>query len=171
MINRFFNLYKKIFWSAEKEGRYLGVKIGKNCAIATRNFGSEPYLIAIGNYVQITNDVKFFAHGGGWVFRKNFPNFDTFGKIVIKDNVYIGNNALIMPGVTIGNNVVVAAGAVVTKSIEDGKIVGGNPARIIGNVEDLEKRLLPFNVNTKGLNYQQKREYLLSLPDQNFIRK
>ena len=73
------------------------------------------------------------------------------------------NNALIMPGVTIGHNVIVAAGAVVTKSVSDGNIVGGNPARIIGKVKDLENRLTLFNVDSKGMDYITKKNYLLSL--------
>ena len=48
--------YRKIFWSPEKYARYIGVKIGNNCSIKTKSFSSEPYLIEIGDNVQITND-------------------------------------------------------------------------------------------------------------------
>ncbi|MFD2613878.1 sugar O-acetyltransferase [Paenibacillus gansuensis] len=59
-----------------------------------------------------------------------------YGKPVrIGDNVWIGGRAVINPGVTIGNNVVVASGAVVTKDVPDNVIVGGNPARIIKEVQ------------------------------------
>ena len=51
--------------------------------------------------------------GGAKVARYKYPKFDVFGKVKIGNNVYIGNNALIMPGVSIGNNVLVAAGSVV----------------------------------------------------------
>lgn len=58
-----------------------------------------------------------------------------YGKAVtIRDNVWIGGDATICPGVTIGNNVVVAAGAVVTKDIPDNTVVGGNPAKIIKKI-------------------------------------
>lgn len=171
MLERVLDFYRRKFWKPEKYARYIGVKIGNNCHIATRHFSSEPYLITIGDHVQITNDVKFFAHGGGWVFREKYPNFDTFGKIIVKNNVYIGNNSLLLPGVTIGNNVIIAAGSVVTKSIEDGLIVGGNPARVIGSVNDLEKRQLPFNLNVKNMSFNKKKEYLLSLDETYFIKK
>ena len=50
--------------------RKRGVTIGKDCSIASRDFGSEPYLVTIGNHVQITSNVKIFTHGGGWVLRQ-----------------------------------------------------------------------------------------------------
>jgi acetyltransferase-like isoleucine patch superfamily enzyme len=145
--------------------------MGQNYKLASVSFGSEPYLVEIGNHVQITTGVKFFTHGGGWVFREDIPHFDTFGKIKVGDNVYIGNNALLMPGITIGNNVIIGAGAVVTKSINDGMIVAGNPAKTIGNISDYKKRILLFNVGTKGMNYKEKKDFLLNLPTEMFIKK
>ena len=54
----------------------------------------------------------------------------------IGNDVWIGGNVTILPGVTIGNNVVVAAGAVVTKDIPDNTLVGGVPAKKIRDLED-----------------------------------
>ncbi|MGY3716201.1 sugar O-acetyltransferase [Sutcliffiella cohnii] len=51
------------------------------------------------------------------------------------NNVWIGGNAVINPGITVGENVVIASGAVVTKDIRDNVVVGGNPARIIKQIE------------------------------------
>ncbi|MCB5952910.1 chorismate mutase [Enterococcus sp. BWT-B8] len=60
-----------------------------------------------------------------------------FGKpITIGDNVWLGGGVIIIPGVTLGDNVVVAAGSVVTESVPDNYVVGGNPARFIKSVED-----------------------------------
>ena len=58
-----------------------------------------------------------------------------------------------------------------TKSIPDGKIVGGNPAAIIGEVQNFEKNILKFNVRTKGYSYEEKRKILLSLDDNKFLKK
>lgn len=171
MINRILDFYRRNFWNAEKYARYLGVKIGEKCSIATKYFGSEPYLVTIGNHVQITNDVRFATHGAGWVLRNKYPDFDCFGKIVVGNNVYIGNCAMIMPGVTIGNDVIIGAGSVVTKSIPDRTIVGGNPAKIIGNIDDFENKMLPFNLNSKSLNAKDKKAFLLKTKTDKFLNK
>lgn len=54
----------------------------------------------------------------------------------IGDDVWIGGNVTIVPGVTIGQNVVVAAGAVVTKDVPDNVLVGGVPAKILKHLEN-----------------------------------
>ena len=56
--------------------------------------------------------------------------------VVIGNDVWIGGNVTILPGITIGNNVVVAAGAVVTHDVPDNTLVGGVPARKIKDIED-----------------------------------
>lgn len=151
--------------------RQNGTKLGQDCSITRYcSLGTEPYLVSIGNHVQITNGVKIFTHGGGWILRLEDKNFDSFGRVVIGDNVYIGNNALIMPGVTIGNNVVVGAGSVVTKSIPSDVVVAGNPAKIISSIERYKEKTFPYNTHTKGLDAMQKKEALLK-GDYPFIEK
>ena len=54
--------------------------------------------------------------------------------VKIGNDVWIGANVTILPGVEIGNNVVIAAGAVVTKNIPDNSLVGGVPAKLIKNI-------------------------------------
>lgn len=171
MLNRLLNYYRKTFWPVEKYARFVGVKIGKGCDIQKVSFGSEPYLIEIGNHVQITTGTKIFTHGGGWVFRDKHPKLDYFGKVIIKDNVYIGNNSMILPGVTIGNDVIIGAGSIVTKSIPDGKIAAGNPVRIVGETQDFVKKIKKYDVGSKGLNYDEKKKYLLSLSEERFLKK
>ena len=56
--------------------------------------------------------------------------------VTIGNDVWIGANCTILPGVTIGNNVVVAAGAVVTKDVPDNCVVGGVPVKIIKEIEN-----------------------------------
>lgn len=108
---------------------------------------------------------------GGNVIRRQIADFDSFGKVVIKDWAYIGAHAQIMPGVTIGEGSIVAAGSVVTKSVPDGMVVGGNPAKIICSVNDYLQRNVKYNLKTKGMSIKNKKRYLLSLNDDVFIKK
>ena len=65
-----------------------------------------------------------------------------FNPIIIYDNVFLGGNVTLCPGVKVGPNAIVAAGAVVTKDVPPGTIVGGVPARVIGEFDDIvEKRM------------------------------
>ena len=171
MIKKVLDFYRRTFWNNERYAKHIGVKIGADCKIATTHFGSEPYLISIGDRVQITQGVRFFNHGAAWVFRDKEPDFDVFGKITIGNKVYIGNNALIMPGVTINDNVIVGAGAIVTKSVQEGNIVAGNPAKPIGKINDLKCRLNRYNLKTKGMSYKDKRDFLMKQQENSFLRK
>lgn len=163
--------YRRLFWSPERQARHQGVKIGNRCNIKKVSFGSEPYLISVGNHVQITDGVKIFTHGAGWVLRDKYPDMDFFGKVEINNNVYIGNNSLIMPGVTIGSNVIVAAGSVVTKSVPDNVVIAGNPAKIISSIELFEERMIEKNVDSKSMDRKTKEKYLLTLQSDKFIKK
>lgn len=171
MMSIISSLYWKYIKSPEAYARHLGVNIGQNCFIDTRHWGSEPYLITIGNNVQVTAGVRIYTHGGAHVVRRKFPNFDMFGKVVIEDWAYIGSCSLIMPGVTIGQGSMVAAGSIVTKSVPPGMVVAGNPAKVICKVEDYIERNQKYNLNSKGMDSKSKKEFLLSLPEEKFINK
>lgn len=164
-------IYRSIFWSLEKQALHMGVKMGRNNYIASSFWGSEPYLITIGSHCQITAGVKLYTHGEAGAVRRWYPKFDTFGKVVIGDYVYIGNDAKIMPGVTIGDNVLIAAGSIVTKSIPSNVVVAGNPARYICSIEDYIERNNKYNTNSKGMPVEEKKCMLLSMEESKFIRK
>lgn len=149
--------------------RKKGAKIGVDCEIyKTANFGSEPYLITIGNHVRINSGVEFVNHDGGcWILRSElsgygteFKNADCFGKIKVGNNVHIGTNVIIMPGVTIGDNCIIAAGAVVTHDVPSGSIYGGIPAKFIETTEEYAKKMRVKCVMTKNLSRKEKRKVL-----------
>ena len=165
------SIYRRIFWSLERQARYAGVTIGENNFIASEFWSTEGYLIRVGNHCQITQGVKFLTHGGAGAARKMFPKFDTFGQIVIGDYVYLGTNSLVMPGVTIGDNVLVAAGSVVTKSIPSGLVVGGNPAKVLCTIEEYIERNKKYNLNSKGMNLKDKKMLLSSVKESMLIKK
>ena len=123
--------------------RQKGASIGKNCDIITavRNFGSEPYLIHMGDNVTITHGVILLTHDGATrVFRsmeaKWKKGMGVYGCIDIGDNVFIGVNSIILPGVSIGSNVVIGAGSVVTKKVPSNVVIAGNPAKVIRPLSD-----------------------------------
>lgn len=147
-----------------KKAKNNGLIIGKDCYIHSRvDFGSEPYLIKIGDHVRITAGVRFITHDGGvWVFRNNEDdkNLDVFGTITVGNNVHIGVNAIIMPNVNIGDNCVVGCGAVVTKDVPPNSVVAGVPARIIESIDDYHKKAKSKGVNTHNLSSEEKRRFL-----------
>lgn len=117
--------------------RKQGAIIGDNCRIYINYLSGEPYLVRIGNHVSIGAGVSLITHDGAvWVYRQKDPATNRFGKIEIKDNCFIGNQAIILPNVTIGPNSIVGAGAVVTKDVPENCVVAGNPAKIICKTEE-----------------------------------
>lgn len=148
--------------------RECGLMIGEGCRIFSKNpaetFGSEPYLIRIGHHVTITSGVKFITHDGGtWVFRQEDPDFDVFGPIEVKDNVFIGIGTLIMPGVTIGENCVIGSHSVVSRSIPPNSVAAGVPARVIMGLEEYRAKKLTQRTVVRGLSADERRAVLMRL--------
>ena len=86
-----------------KHARLIGVNIGNNCLVyRSMEWSSEPYLVTIGNNVQLTRGVAIHTHGGGNAIRNQIPYFDTFGKVNIKVWAYIGAHDQILSGVSFG---------------------------------------------------------------------
>ena len=77
MIKKIIMLYKRFFWTFEKQARHAGVVLGNNNFIASHFWTTEAYLITVGSNCQITAGVKMFTHGGGAAVRKIFPDFES----------------------------------------------------------------------------------------------
>jgi acetyltransferase-like isoleucine patch superfamily enzyme len=147
--------------------RHLGVRVGENCAFHNLpdDFGSEPWLIEIGDLVTITAGVKLITHdAASRLFRKTLPGSspygNRFGRIHILDNCFIGSNSIILPDVEIGPNSIVGAGSVVVKDVSPNSVVTGVPARKICSldeyIEKYRKRMVPI----KSRNRQDLRREL-----------
>lgn len=133
--------------SGEEYAEYLRrhgnfYEIGQDCSILTSTVFTDPAYVRIGNNVHFSSSF-LIGHDGSIAMLNSAYNvkLDSVGKIDIRDNVFIGFNAIILPNVTIGPNAIVAAGAVVTKDVAEGDIVAGIPAKPIGRVENLVKKL------------------------------
>ena len=132
-------------YSSETYIKYLkrlGVKIGERTVIFSprETFIDEqyPWMVDIGNDVQITRGVIILTHSYDWsVVKKKYSRlYGASGNVVIKDNVFIGVNTVILKGVTIGENSIIGAGSVVTKDIPANSVAVGNPAKVIQTIDD-----------------------------------
>lgn len=104
------------------------------------NFGCtllDAEKIIIGAHTRIAPNVSFYTtyHPIDPEARKNSTILAK--PIVIGENVWIGGNSVILPGVTIGDNSVIGAGSVVTKDIPPNCVAVGNPAKVIKHIENL----------------------------------
>ena len=121
-----------------------GMKVGSNVLfVDTPNFGSEPYLIEIGDDTAISFDVAFVTHDGSTrVIRNLGADNETiiYGKIIVGKNCFIGCRTTILPNVKIGDNSIIGAGSVVTKDIPSNSVACGVPCRVIGTVEEWAKK-------------------------------
>lgn len=141
---KWFRIYVRLYrprgdeYSELLQRTYRIHSIGKNTHI---NYGAviaDPTFVRIGSNV-VLSDCTIFGHDGSaqvLAAAYGIP-LDAVGKVDIKDNVFVGWQAIIMPGVTVGPNAVVAAGAVVTKDVAPGTVVAGVPARPIGTMDEL----------------------------------
>lgn len=117
--------------------------IGRFCAIAA----GARFLLSAANHPMLgSTTFPFFIFGGDWLERSAdlLPRIPSRGDTVIGNDVWIGREATVMPGVTVGDGAVVAARAVVASDVPPYAIVAGNPARSIRSrfsAEDVERLL------------------------------
>lgn len=127
------------------------------------SWGTEPWIITLGDNVHITNGVKFITHDGGTLlYRHLIPDLEITKPITIGNNVYIGNDVLLLPGVKIGNDVVIGAGAVVTKDIPDNSVAAGVPARVIKTADEYFEKLQRESLHLGHLKYEEKDRALMN---------
>lgn len=121
------------------------------------HWGTEPWIITLGNNVHITDGVHFITHDGGTLlYRHIIPDLEITKPINIGDNVYIGNNVMILPGVHIGSNVIIGAGAIVTKDIPDNSVAVGVPARRIKSADEYFEKIQLESIHLGHLKGKEK---------------
>lgn len=112
--NHFFANYNCVFLDVSK------IKIGENCL-----FAPNVSLYTAGHPLHPVSRSSDYEYGA---------------PITIGDNVWIGGNAVICPGVTIGSNSVIGAGSIVTKDIPEWSLAAGNPCKVIRKITEEDKR-------------------------------
>jgi acetyltransferase-like isoleucine patch superfamily enzyme len=168
MLKKLFEAIQLKFASTNKRAKIYqkkGVVMGKNCQIfGDVSFGSEPYLVKLGDYVKITYGCLFITHDGGVEVLRNLgmlENAEVFGRITIGNNVFIGNRCTFLPNVTIGDNVVIGTGSIVTKDIPSNSIAAGVPCRVIKTLEEYYEKCKTAADYTKNMDDDEKGIFLI----------
>ena len=146
----------------------LGCKIGENTRFTgPSTFGSEPYLIEIGNDCLIAG-CTFHTHDGGVKVLNSLNYFqgktmDKMGRIKVGNNCFLGLGSTIMGGVIIGDNCIIGAGSIVTKNVPSNSVVAGVPAKVICTIDDYYKNNVEKGdlYNTTGLSRDEKKKFLI----------
>lgn len=151
--------------------RKMGVNVGKDCEfIVSPNFwdipdmGSEPYLISIGDHTKISFGCTFLTHdGSNWCFRDKDEYKDVImaGAIEIGNNCFIGCKTTILPGVKIGDNSIIGACSLVNKSVPEGEVWAGVPAKFITTTEQFAQKCKAKSpVHERITKYNKKEELM-----------
>lgn len=115
--------------------------LGKNVhLIGPVNWGSEPYLITVGDNTTISFDCAFVTHDAATRVIRNLPKYNKetviYGPIIIGCNCFIGCRTVILPNVHIGDNCIIGAGSIVNKDIPSNSVAAGCPCKIICTLEE-----------------------------------
>ena len=121
----------------------IGVEIGDRTSIfdprSTIIDETRPWMIKIGNDVQITAGVTILSHGFDWAVLKGVYGevLGSAGRVEIGNNVFLGMHSTILKGgVHIGNNVIIGANSLVNKDIPDNCVAAGNPCKVVMSLQE-----------------------------------
>ena len=149
--------YKRLelIWCRKDGDRYIdylrrqGMRIGEGTFIFDdpKNVfidPTRPWLIKIGNDVQIGSGVKILTHGYEWAVIKGTTGevLGSAGMVSIGNNCFIGMNAVILKGSSIGDNVIIGAGSLIGGKIPSNTVVAGNPCKVICSLEEYRQKII-----------------------------
>lgn len=119
--------------------REEGLTVGGNVWFGPGTFIDPDFasLITIGEHTTFGPRAVVLAHDASM---KKLTGYTKYAPVNIGNNVFVGCGAIILPGTTIGNRVVIAAGSVVTGTIPDNCVVGGNPAVQLGGIDGFKEK-------------------------------
>lgn len=138
---RYMRIYRRLCrpsgveWAELRRERGDFYSIGEHCSVDPHALISTPGLVRLGNNVRMAS-CSIFCHDGSvnMINRAFGLRLDNVGPVDIRDNVFIGFGAIILPSVTIGPNAIVAAGSVVRSNVAEGDVVAGVPAKRVGRL-------------------------------------
>lgn len=146
--------YKSSSESFVKHLRDKGCQVGDKVVVFSPNNTvideSRPFLLKIGNSVRITQGVVILTHDFSYcVCRPIYHDLvnDCSKETIIGDNVFIGMNAVVLPGTRIGNNCIVGAGAIAHGTFPDNVVIAGNPATVICTIDEYYNKRKESRVN------------------------
>lgn len=120
----------------------MQIDMGRNVKVGSHVFINHGLTVMARGSIEIEDDVMIGP--GVSLLTANHDLYDHHvllcGKIILRKNAWIGAKAMILPGVTVGENAVVAGGAVVTKDVEPNTVVGGNPAKVLRQLEPADSK-------------------------------
>jgi acetyltransferase-like isoleucine patch superfamily enzyme len=142
--NKALPFYKRINHPSGKEWasylrRHGGLyHLGAECSILPSTKIADPPYTWIGNRVCL-GSCTLICHDGSIevLYQRYGLRIDRIGPIIIQDDVYVGENAIVLGGTTIGEGSIIGAGSVLRKSVPAGSVVMGNPAKVVAKVDDL----------------------------------
>ena len=145
------NMIKELIYRFR--GEYTTEKLISMGMTVSKNFGrlngvildpSHCWLIEIGDNVTLAPRVHILCHDAS---TKQFLNYTKIGRVTIGNNVFIGAESVVLPGVTIGSNVIIGANSTVTHDIPDNTVAVGSPAQILCSLEEyLQKERTRMNI-------------------------
>ncbi len=146
-------------WAEFLKARKVLYAMGENCSVQTNVHIADPSYVKMGNNVRLSG-CTLFGHDGSinMINRAYGLSLDRVGKIELRDNVYIGHQAIILPGVTIGPNAIVAANAVISKDVPDNVVYGGVPGKLICRLDDYVERLEKETADLPWMHLIEKRD-------------
>lgn len=118
------------------------IEVGKNFFANFNCTIIDVAKVKIGNNCLLAPNVSIYTAGHPIHPETRNSAYEYGKEVTIGNNVWIGGNAVVCPGVHIGNNVVIGAGSVVTKDIPDWSLAAGNPCKIIRQITEDDKRKL-----------------------------
>lgn len=116
------------------------IEVGKNCFINYNCTILDNAKVKMGDNCLLAPNVSIYTAGHTVHPDARALGYEYGIEVTLGNNVWVGGNTVICPGVHIGNNVVIGAGSVVTKDIPDWSLAAGNPCKVIRKITDEDRR-------------------------------